>query len=78
MKKWCKIHLYENGVSTVKATDVEKGGFIRRQLVVVGSKKTVEIRPLEEFGKKLLYTTRTDYATDGWDDGGGVACFRSV
>ena len=61
---------YQNGVSTVKTTDVEKGGFIRRQLLVVGSKKTVEIRPLEQFGEKLLYTTRTDYATDGWDDGG--------
>ena len=64
------VMTYQNGVSTVKAIDVEKGGFIRRQLVVVGSEKTVEIRPLEEFGEKLLYTTRTDYATNGWDDGG--------
>lgn len=41
------IFKYENGVSFAKSTAVEKGGFERRQLVVVGTKGTVEIRPLE-------------------------------
>ncbi len=39
---------YKNGVSFAKTTSVEKGGFLRRQLVVTGSKKTVEIKPMEK------------------------------
>lgn len=38
---------YKNGVSFVKSTAVEIGGFDRRQLVVCGTKGTVEIRPIE-------------------------------
>ncbi len=39
---------YKNGVSFVKTSAVERGGFIRRQLVVCGTKGTVELRPLEK------------------------------
>lgn len=47
---------YENGVSFAKASAVEPGGFERRQLVVTGTKKTVELKPLEWFfdGGKLI------------------------
>lgn len=38
---------YENGISFAKTSAVEIGGFERRQLVVSGTKKTVEIKPLE-------------------------------
>ena len=38
---------YENGTSFAKASAVELGGFERRQLVVTGTKKTVELKPLE-------------------------------
>ena len=38
---------YENGVSFAKTSAAEIGGFERRQLVVSGTKKTVEIKPLE-------------------------------
>ena len=38
---------YKNGVSFAKTTAVELGGFERRQLVVNGSKATVELNPLE-------------------------------
>ncbi len=38
---------YKNGVSFVKSTAVERGGFERRQLVVCGSKGTVELKPFE-------------------------------
>lgn len=38
---------YKNGVSFAKTSAVEIGGFARRQLVVSGTKGTVEIRPLE-------------------------------
>ena len=61
---------YKNGVSTAKTTDVQKGGFARRHLVVVGSKKTVEIRPLEMFYGDLQFATRTDYYGISWGDRG--------
>ena len=38
---------YENGISFAKTSAVEIGGFERRQLVVSGTKKTVELKPLE-------------------------------
>ena len=38
---------YDNGVSFAKTSAVEMGGFERRQLVVSGTKKTVELKPLE-------------------------------
>ena len=38
---------YENGISFSKTSAVEIGGYERRQLVVSGTKKTVELRPLE-------------------------------
>ena len=39
---------YENGMSFAKVCATEKGGFGRRQLVITGTKGTIEIRPLEE------------------------------
>ena len=38
---------YKDGVSFIKTNAMEVGGFIRRQLVVTGTKKTVELKPLE-------------------------------
>ena len=38
---------YPHGTSFARSTCVERGGFHRRQIVVVGSKATVEIRPTE-------------------------------
>ena len=38
---------YEKGVSFAKTTSIEVGGYERRQLVVSGTKKTVELKPLE-------------------------------
>ncbi len=40
---------YKNGVSFIKTCAREAGGFLRRQLVVCGTKGTVEINPLEVF-----------------------------
>lgn len=39
--------IYKNGVSTVKTCALERGGFVRRQFVVCGTKGTLEIRPIE-------------------------------
>lgn len=41
------VFQYPHGVSFAKSSAVELGGFERRQLVVVGTKGTVELRPLE-------------------------------
>lgn len=46
---------YENGVSVAKSSAVELGGFKRRHIVVSGTKKTVEIRPLE-WGNYTAFT----------------------
>lgn len=44
------VFKYKNGVSFAKSTAIEIGGFERRQLVVVGSKGTVELCPFEWLG----------------------------
>ena len=57
---------YENGVSFAKTSAVERGGFERRQLVVTGTKKTVELRPLEwSAGGDNLITEK--YVREGAD-----------
>lgn len=64
---------YENGVSFVKATAVELGGFERRQLVVNGSKATVELKPLEWYLPDFsgLQTGRTVCSSTNWHEKGG-------
>jgi len=58
---------YERGNSFVKTSAVELGGFARRQLVVSGTKKTVEIKPLEWFvGGEKLVTTKKTYDSNDW------------
>ena len=51
---------YPHGYSFLKTTAIEPGGFMRRQLVINGSKGTIEIRPLERYrdGGKLDTTMR--------------------
>lgn len=66
---------YERGWSFAKTTAVELGGFMRRQLVVCGTKATVELNPIEYYaaGDKvrnqytdLFVTTAEDCARRGW------------
>lgn len=47
---------YEKGISFAKTTAIEIGGFERRQIVVTGTKKTVELKPLEYYidGENLV------------------------
>lgn len=64
---------YEKGVSFAKTTSVEVGGFVRRQLVVSGTKKTVEIKPLEVNVPGGQYTQTTLYdETDNWNCAGNT------
>ncbi len=65
------VFQYKNGCSFAKTTAVEPGGFMRRQLVVCGTKKTVELRPMEANlcdGTGNMYTgIRTCEPYKGWD-----------
>lgn len=58
---------YKNGVSFAKTSAVELGGFERRQLVVTGTRKTVEIQPLEWYVQegKLVAVRYERACTDG-------------
>lgn len=60
---------YENGVSFAKTTAVELGGFERRQLVVNGTKATVELNPLEWLLPDFsgLQTGRTVRTSNDWN-----------
>lgn len=59
---------YKNGVSFAKTSAVELGGFARRQLVVTGTKATVELKPLEWYvpGTGDQWTGRTVQRSAGW------------
>jgi predicted dehydrogenase len=63
---------YKNGCSIVKSDASVVGGFAMRQLVVIGSKKTVELKPFEMMtpGKpaRELYTNRTSFTSEELTD----------
>lgn len=48
------VFKYKKGLSFAKTCANEAGGFMRRQLVICGTKGTIEIRPLEGFDSSLL------------------------
>lgn len=53
---------YDNGISFAKTCSVEKGGYARRQLVVTGTKGTVELKPFEMHnGDTNRYTGVTEF-----------------
>jgi predicted dehydrogenase len=62
--------IYKTGTSLAMTNAAQRGGFARRKLTVTGSKKTVELCPLEMFAEGGQFTTRTDYNTDNWGDRG--------
>lgn len=58
---------YKNGVSFAKTSAVEIGGFERRQLVVSGTEKTVELKPLEwNNDSEANVTTKSVYESENW------------
>lgn len=61
---------YENGISFAKTTAVELGGFERRQLVVNGTKTTVELNPLEWYlpNSNELQTGRVVRTSTNWNE----------
>ena len=61
---------YPNGVSFAKVNATEVGGFARRQLVVAGTKKTVELKPFERYETGGMFTGRVEYTSNNWHDAG--------
>lgn len=61
---------YKNGISFAKVNSNEIGGFARRQLVVSGTKQTVELKPIEIFVPGGQFTTKTQYTSLDWEDRG--------
>ncbi len=57
---------YKNGISFAKTASVELGGFERRQLVVTGTKKTVQIKPLEWYTEGGIITVKAENKSTGW------------
>lgn len=58
---------YKGGCATVKSDASEVGGYARRQLVVIGEKKTVELKPFEMVTSgKRVYTDKTEYTSSDW------------
>ena len=65
------VFRYKNGISFAKSCAKECGGYMRRQLVVCGSKGTFEIKPLEAFEpgteRDYLYTEMREVGENkGW------------
>jgi len=61
---------YPHGVSFIKTTAVEHGGFQRRQLVVNGTKGTIEIKPLEWGFEKALVSEQVFSDFSEWHRAG--------
>ena len=57
---------YEGGISFAKTTAVERGGFLRRQLVICGEKGTIEIKPLEAYTDDRLFTVMNEAYDMSW------------
>lgn len=63
------VFRYKNGVSFAKTCANERGGFLRRQLVICGSKGTIELRPLEvqaPAGQDGQYTVMRETYSGEW------------
>lgn len=60
------IFKYKNGVSFAKTCANENGGFLRRQLVICGTKGTIEIKPLEVLAEGGLYTVMNEAYSAEW------------
>ena len=70
---------YPNGVSVIRMGGTEIGGFKRRQLVICGSERTVEIKPLEIScpGEKYTYCAEKMEMFLGEDGHSKEICARS-
>lgn len=66
------IFRYKNGISFAKTCANEIGGFLRRQLVICGTKGTIELKPLEIVTDGGQYTVMKENYDTAWFDEGIV------
>lgn len=66
---------YPDGISFAKTSACEKGGFLRRQLVVTGTEGTIEIKPFEVGAGNQQYTDKVECFDTAWNIPGRI--FRS-
>ena len=64
---------YADGVSFAKTSACERGGFLRRQLVVTGTKGTIELKPFEVGCGPLQYTDKSENFDTAWHVPGRIA-----
>lgn len=64
---------YPQGISFVRTIGVERGGFQRRQIVVIGSEGTWEIKPLEWGPETEIVTRRNVFTEKKWKVAGTSA-----
>ena len=60
------VFKYKSGVSFAKTCANENGGFLRRQLVICGTKGTIEIKPLEVLTEGGQYTVMNEAYSTEW------------
>ena len=61
---------YPHGTSFARVLSSERGGHLRRQLVITGTKETWEIKPLERGKETAMLTWRNISASEKWGDPG--------
>ena len=62
---------YKNGMSFAKTVNTDHGGFHRRQLVITGSKASIEIKPLEWYNENdEIHTVKREYTSMSWHNDG--------
>ncbi|MBQ8610868.1 MAG: Gfo/Idh/MocA family oxidoreductase [Oscillospiraceae bacterium] len=64
---------YPDGISFAKTSACEKGGFLRRQLVVTGTEGTIEINPLEVAAGGKQYTDQIECFDSNWHIPGKIS-----
>ncbi len=64
---------YADGVSFAKTSACERGGFLRRQLVVTGTEGTIELKPFEVGCGPLQYTDKSESFDTAWHVPGRIA-----
>ena len=69
------VFQYANGISFAKTSAFEYGGYLRRQLVVTGTRATVEIKPFEYGTEHQMYTDVRTYREHAWGDPGQTQTF---
>ena len=61
---------YPKAIATVRSDGIQHGGYLRRELTVTGSKKTVAISPMENRCPGGQFSTWTEYDAEDWFEPG--------